>query len=342
MVDGIADRPTGDVRPRYRRVERLLGDDTSGEDALPVSFAERAFRLLLDEEVEADDVTLPIARVQRDGAGGFALDPQFLPVALQLGAHARLRELPLRIAEMLAAKASALVESLGGVTDASQAAYVGNELATRWLLHAVRSAEGPLRHLAATPTAHPERLWLELLRLAGSLCTFALEASPRDLPSYDHGDPTTCFGALERFLRTHLDVVVTSHAVVVPLARVDDVLHTAAVPDARCFEPGARWFLAVRSPLPDAELVARVPQLAKACAARFVMELVRRAYDGLPMVHVPAPPAAIAPRPDRRYFELTLTGPCAEALHKARDFGVYVPEGVPDPSLQLVVLVPAR
>jgi type VI secretion system protein ImpJ len=83
---------------------------------------------------------------------------------------------------MLDAKGSALAAAAppGAVpSGAGPAAYVGNELATRWLLHAVRSAEAPLRHLLATRGAHPERLWLELSRLAGALCTFSLDLRAR-------------------------------------------------------------------------------------------------------------------------------------------------------------------
>jgi type VI secretion system protein ImpJ len=126
----------------------------------------------------------------------------------------------------------------------------------------------------------------------------------------------------------------------VPLARSADTLWVAPVADARCFQPGARWFLAVGSPIGAAETAARVPVLAKACASKFVLELVRRAFPGLPLEHLPAPPPTLAPRADRTYFAITLAGPCAQALQENREFGVYVPDGIPDPALELAVLVP--
>jgi type VI secretion system protein ImpJ len=93
--------------------------------------------------------------------------------------------------------------------------------------------------------------------------------------------------------------------------------------------------------MPAAEVAARVPALVKACASKYVLELVRRAYPGLTVAHVPAPPAGLAPRPGVTYFELTLAGPCAQALRDTREFGVYVPDGVPDAHLELAVLVPS-
>lgn len=329
---------------RFLRVEQAIIDETSGQDPASVTFAARQFRLLLDTEVTPDLITLPIGRVRRDGAGSYVLDASFIPTCVHFGASAWLLEFTHRLVGMLEAKGQALAATLTPAGSApatgAPAAYAGNELATRWLLHAVRTAEAPLRHMLRSREAHPEQLWLEVLRLAGALCTFSLTTQARDLPAYDHDAPEACFTAIERFLREQLDVVVSVRAVVTPLVQVADVLYGAPIADPRCYEPTARWFLAVRSSVGVSNTVALVPQLTKVCATKFVLELVRRAYHGLPMEHVPSPPAALAPRPEFAYFELTLDGPCAKALRDTRELGVYVPNGLPDIELFAAVLVP--
>ncbi len=338
--------PTGEPRPlRYVAVEHEVVDEVTGLDRAALHFAAKNFRLLLDDEVADGDVALPIARIRRDGAGRFVQDAAYVPPCLQIGGSPRLMALLQQIVGMLEAKAATLAvvarpTAAPPVPGAAPSAYAGNEVATRWLLHAVRSAEAPLRHLLATRSAHPERLWLELSRLAGALCTFSLTAQARDLPVYQHDDLGSCFAALERHLREHLDVVVAARAVVSPLTRASEVLFTGPVPDPRCFEPGARWFLAVRSGVGPVETAVRVPQFVKACASRFVLELVRRAYPGMTLEFLPAPPAGIAPRGDTAYFEITVAGPCAQGLRDTREFGAYVPDALPDAQLELVVLVP--
>ena len=331
--------------PRFVAVTRTVVDEASGRDAAPIRFAAKNLRLALDGAIPDGAVALAVTRVRRDGAGRFAVDGDYVPPCLTYAASDRLAGLLRGLVGMLEAKGAALAASLAPAAAVSGAAgpsaYVGNELATRWLLHAVRSAEAPLRHLAAVRHAHPERLWAEVARLAGALCTFSLGTQPRDLPQYAHDDLGGCFGALERHVRVHLDAVVAASAVVVPLARTSAVLHSAVVADARCFAPGARWFLGVTAALPAAEVAARVPALVKACASRYVLELVRRAYPGLGVQHVPAPPAGLAPRPGVTYFELTLAGPCSQGLQDTREFGVYVPDGLPDARLELAVLVPS-
>jgi type VI secretion system protein ImpJ len=341
-ANNVTDDSSGIVA-RYRVREDVLVDESTGADPLAVKLAANSLQLLFDEDLSDAVIALPIARVRRDGRGQFGLDPAFVPPVLHIGASERLLDLTRQIISLLEAKGSSLVASLSQATATATggaAAYVGNELATRWLLHAVRSADAPLRHLLLTRKATPERLYTELARLAGALCTFSLTSHPRDVPLYAHDAATDTFDTLERQLRLHLDVVISARALVVPLQRVSDVLHASPISDARCFEPGVRWFLAVRADLGTADLVDRVQRLTKTCATKFVLELVRRAFNGLPTEHLPMPPSALAPKPDFTYFELTMSGPCALSIQESREVGVYVPDGLPGAYLELAILLP--
>ncbi|HEX6053410.1 MAG TPA: type VI secretion system baseplate subunit TssK [Gemmatimonadaceae bacterium] len=335
---------TGDMRgTRYVETVANVRDETSGEDATEIHFAAKRLRLCLDHEVAPTDVTLPVARVRRDGSGRYVVDPDYIAPTLQIGASERLLEILRSVIGMLEAKGASLSASLGPAgtqrAGAAPAAYVGNELATRWLLHAVRSAEAPLRHLLATRRAHPERLWTELSRLSGALCTFSLTTQARDLPTYAHDDLGGCFGALEHHLRTHLDVVVAAKAVVIPLPRGQDTLYGAAIGDPRCFDASARWFLGVRSALSARDTIVALPQLSKVCARRFVLELTRRAIPGFTLEHVPSPPAGLAPRAELTYFEVVRAGPCDTALTATKEIGVYVPDSFGEAVFELAVLV---
>ena len=200
--------------PRFDEVIAEVRDETSGVDAVAVHFAAKHLRLALDSELRSDEITLPVARLRRDGAGRFVLDPEFIPPCLSIAASERLIGMLRRVVQMLEAKGAALASTLVPASSSGAAsapvAYVGNELATLWLLHAVRSAEAPLRHLLATRRAHPEEMWHELSRLAGALCTFSLTLQARDLPLYAHDDLSHCFAELERHLREHLDVAVAA------------------------------------------------------------------------------------------------------------------------------------
>ncbi len=325
---------------RFRRDERSLVDETTGTDALAVTVATKHLRLLLDDELSAGDITLPLARIRRDAAGQFIVDRDYIPPCVQYGASPRLVAMLQTTVGLLAAKSAALAAAIAGTGAQAAQAYVGNEVAIRWLLHAIRSAEAPLRHLLSNRTAHPERLWIEFSRLAGALCTFSLTVQARDLPMYDHRDLEGCFAALDYHLRAHLDAVVSARAVVVRLTESAPTLHSATITDARCFEPTARWYVGVRTGLGPLLTATHFPQHAKVCATKFVLELVRRAYAGLAVESVPTPPTGIAPRAEMSYFSITLDGPCAQALMQTREIGVYVPDSLPDTVIEVAVLVP--
>lgn len=325
---------------RFRRDERSIVDETTGADALAVTVATKHLRLLLDDELAPGDITLPLARIRRDAGGQFVLDRDYIPPCVQYGASPRLMAMVRNTVGLLAAKSAALAAAIAGTDAPAAQAYVGNEVAIRWLLHAIRSAEAPLRHLMSNRTAHPERLWIELSRLAGALCTFSLTVQARDLPMYEHHNLEGCFAALDYHLRAHLDAVVSARAVVVRLTQTAPSLQSATITDARCFEPTAQWFIGVRTALGPLLTTTHFPQHAKVCAAKFVLELVRRAYAGLALESVPTPPTGIAPRAEMSYFSITLDGPCAQTLTQSREIGVYVPDSLPDAVIDVAVLVP--
>lgn len=358
VYDPVRSSPAAEQAARFAITSRVVSDETVGGDPLEVRFATRRMRLLLDHELTDGLVSLPVARVRRNREGRFVVDDDFIPPIVRIGASASLMELLRRVVAMIEEKGRSIAASISHapLAGVGAAGYAGNELATRWLLHTLKAAEAPLRHMLLTRLVHPERLFLEMSRLASALCTFSISVQPRDLPTYDHANPGPSFLGLEYRLREQLNVVVSAQAVVVPLttstgvrhiglqadsgaAFVGTPLHIGAIPDARCYEPGARWFLGISAPIERHELIDRTHRLVKICASKFVLALVQRAVNGLPLEHVPTPPAALAPRHELTYFELTLDGPCALSLRESKEIGVYLPDAIPSPYVEAIVLI---
>jgi len=300
-ADGEGGTPA--LTPRYVPWSRSVADENTGQEEKELILARKNFRLCLDHEVPEGVVSLPIARVRRDGSGRFTYDQGYIPPSLRIGATEGLPSLVRRLVEMLDQKAGALMtERRQAYT--STAEYAGNEVAGFWLSHAVHSGLAVLQHHLQLRTAHPEALFLELSRLAGALCTFSLDAHPRELPTYDHEDLEGCFGTLEAAVRRHLEVVLPTNRVAVHLERTDEYLYTGTVTDPRCFEPKARWYLGIRAKAAAGKLATDVPRLVKVCAARHVMRLVREAFPGMALDHVPSPPSELSPRLGSEYFSI--------------------------------------
>ncbi len=322
---------------RYLAESRLLADENTGRDEKSVRLGRKNIRLMAETEPLEEWVTLPLARVMRDGAGHFVYDPDFVPPCIELTASDRLMMLLKRLVEILEVKSSALARSAIPQPGLS-AGYSAQQVASFWFLHAINSALAPLRHIYQTRRGHPEQLYLELVRLAGALCTFGLESHPRNLPLYDHRNLDECFSELDRHIRFHLEAMVPSRTVAIPLRRAAQYFFVGDIADTRCLGP-SRWILGIRARLGEAELIAKTPQLVKICSQQFVPELVRRALPGLVLTHLPVPPTAISARLEWQYFSLTKAGPCWEHMVKTRQVGIYVPGELPDPELELLVIL---
>ena len=326
----------GEPSQRYTVESSVVRDEMTGRDERSLSLGKKNFRLLLDSDpgAEADGlVTMPIARIRRDGTGHFAYDPDYIPPALHIGASPRLMSLLHRLLEILESKADSITRGRRGSSDE----FAQREVASFWLLHTINAAVPTLRDYMQSKRVHPERLYMELARLGGALCTFALDAHPRGLPVYDHDHPDLAFDSLDRHIRAHLDVVAPSGRSAIAFSQTAPFLYTATVTDARAFGP-SRWILGVRSSLTPGDIAIRFPQLAKVCSNKFVMELVRRAFPGLTLDYLPYPPASISPQPDMVYFSVQRAGPCWETIVQTHEVGVYVPEAIPIAAMELSVI----
>jgi type VI secretion system protein ImpJ len=322
---------------RYRPGIRVISDETTGRDEKPVAVALKNFRLLLDIEERDGLVTMPLARVRRDGAGHFIYDPEYIPPSLRIGASGRIMALLERLLGILDARAESLMAERRG-TESPLREYASREIANYWLSHAIHSGIGPLRHHFQTASAHPDILFTELSRLAGALCTFSLHSHPRDLPHYDHDQLEHSINVLDRQIREQLELVIPTRCLSVPLHTADGHLHRATIADARSFGR-SRWYLGVRSSAAAADLAAQLPRSAKVCSAKHVARLVREAFAGLALEHVAAPPAEIAPRNDTQYFTVTQTDPCWRSIVESQEFGVFLPAVIPDAELEVVIVL---
>jgi type VI secretion system protein ImpJ len=319
-------------KARYVAEARTLHDENTGVDERPVRLGRKNLKLVFDSEPEAGLATLPLARVIRDGSGHFALDAAFVPPVLSIAAAQPLMHLLERIIDILNEKAAAMQKG----ADGSRTDYSPREIANFWLAHAVNSALAPLRHHLIVKRPHPEELFLELSRLAGALCTFALDSHPRDLPLYDHDNLGDCFERLDRHIRLHLETIVPTTCVSIPLHAAGDYFWEGEITDQRVLGR-SRWVFAVRSRITEAELMTRVPQVVKICTPPFVRELVRRALPGMELVHLPHPPQSIPTRSEVQYFGITRSGPCWDHMQKTRRIGVYVPGEFPEPEIEILV-----
>lgn len=323
---------------RYACQVANLHDENTGRDEKPVPLGRKNLGLIVESDATNNLLTLPVARVMRDGAGRFVCDPTFIPPCLKASASPRLMSLLNRLVEILEVKSTAVSQDQQQGQGRFQTGLTARQVSQFWFLHAINSSLTPLRHFLLSKHGHPEELFREMSRLAGALCTFGLDAHPRSLPTYDHKHLDRCFDALDEHIRRHLEIVVPAQAITIPLNQVGRYFYEGEVKDQRCFGR-CRWILGIHSPIGEAELIAKAPQLLKVCSAKFVPDLVKRAMAGLTLKHIQVPPSAVAAKVDSQYFLVERSGPCWEHIMKTRMVGVYAPGELPTPEMELIVIL---
>jgi type VI secretion system protein ImpJ len=316
---------TGSPSTRYGSVQRSLRDETISQDENTVDFARKNLALYsqAQAETEADTISLPVARILRDGKGGFILDADFIPPCLRIGASEGLVLLLHRLVEALEEKIATVQRGKrksGGMELGTSALDVANY----WFLHSLCSSVPALRNHLTNRRSHPEEVYRDLARLAGSLCTFSLESTPDEIPKYNHLDLASTFRQLDASIRRNLEVIVPSNTVTLDFKKAGNYISVAPVTDERCLRR-ARWIFGVRSSLGDSMLLRQVPALVKICSAEGVGKLVQRALPGMELLHVPVPPSAISAQADMHYFSISAAGACWQHILATKQVGVYVP-----------------
>jgi type VI secretion system protein ImpJ len=322
---------------RYWSAPRTLRDETNGVDEREVELAHKNIRILTENELTPELQALPLARVTRDHRGKFVYDEEFVPASLRISASDTLMYLLEQLLEVIGEK-SATITRGSQRPDRFEPGVSALDIANYWFLHSLHSALPPLRHLIHTRHTHPADCFLELSRLAGGLCTFAVDSDPRNLPEYDHSNPGPPFRALSAHIRRHLEIVVPSNTILLNFSPTGSYIHQAPVTDERCLHH-ARWVLGVRSSIGESEQLRLVPRLIKVCSARFVPELVKRALPGMTLTHLQVPPTAIRAMPDMQYFSVDTSGGCWEHILQTGTVGIYIPGEIADPEFTLTAIV---
>lgn len=309
-------------------------DENTGLSEKPIMVAEKNFRLASANEYLDGTVALPIARVRRTEAGKLELDQRFVPPILAIGANPHLLAMARRLVEILTAKGNSLSrvrrERGKGLAD-----FGVSDVANFWLLYSTNRYLPEMRHLLELRQTHPERLYASMLGLAGALTTFSSTIHPTQLPEYDHEDLGSCFDRLDSALRELLETVVPANHVAIPLEETRSSIYAAPVDQDRYLD-SSEVYLAISGSGMEADRIAR---LVKVTSGDRIDHLVRQAVGGLDLRFVAHPRNEVPIKLDYRYFALEQSGEEWESIRRARNIAVYVPGEVPDPKLELVIML---
>jgi type VI secretion system protein ImpJ len=332
-----AESAAGPPMTRYLAETRMFTDENTGDDEKPVQVARRTFRVLFGDDYRDGYSTLRIAQVIRNAAGIPILNPRFVAPCLSLAASPYLNSLLRRQIEILATKSGSLSgprRQRGKIT----AEFSPSETANFWLLHTVNSYLPELKHIWKVRKGHPEPAYVAMLRLAGALATFSLEARPENLPDYDHDDLGRCFTLLDEKIRDLMETVIPSKFVAIPLDPRDRFIWGGTVTEDRYFRD-SQFFLAISAKIGVDDLIRKVPQLVKISSNEDIQRLIRNALPGITLRHTPVPPAAIPMKLDSQYFSLNQSGELWNIMTLSRQISVHVPGEIIEPRMEILIVL---
>ena len=325
---------------RYRAEVEMACDENAGNSEKPITVGRKNLRLLVDGENREGNAVLRAARVVKTEAGSFQLDSHFVPPLLDFHASNYLLAIARRLVEVLAAKSTELAGERRHKNQ-SLADFTTADIPRFWLLYTVNQAMPQFRHLFEKRQCHPEHLYSAMLSLGGSLTTFSLEARSRELPLYDHDSLGACFMSMDERLRLLLDTVIPTNYVYLPLKQIRPAVYSVSLDDER-YLGAARMYLAVSAEAGRADIAAKAPHLIKVCSADGIENLIQLALPGVAMSHQGTPRGGIPIRLNFEYFELNQGGPQWEAMVRSRSLAAYVPADLPNPQLELVIVLPGN
>lgn len=207
-----------------------------------------------------------------------------------------------------------------------------------WLLNALNSIEPILADFVHYPAVHPELVWRELARLAGSLLTFSLDHSVSAIPAYIHESPSQTFPPLFTLLNTLLEASLPSRVIALELDALPGNRWKADLHDPRLREE-ADFYLSVRSSLSAHLVLHQLPRVCKIGAPDDVTHLINVALNGVPIVPLTQVPAALPLRLENHYFALDMHSAPAKAMLASGCCMIYVPGTMGDLNPELFAVL---
>lgn len=330
------DSAEANPQARYLIERRAVGDIFTDAAETEVLRLSKLAVLKTGDEPRDQYVSLPLLRVRRTSSNGFDRDPAFAPPSLTMRSAPALQLQLRRLIDSLRAKAEALY-GVHREPSKNVIEFRSGDIASFWLLHTVSSACAALTHLYRNADLHPERVFQEMLRLAGGLMTFSKGHTLDDLPAYEHTTPGACFGRLDTILRDLLDTVISTRYFSIPLSEPKPSFHLGRLESDK-IDASTAFYLCVSASQSQAEIIESVPFRFKVGAPDDVEKLVLSAMSGVRLTHAAQVPAAIPIRPGASYFELNPHGSLYERMLKAQSMMIYTPDIYSDLKLELIAV----
>jgi len=332
------DEATAETASRYTRSSETFIDSTSSlriEEEVEIALPRLTFELRRTSK--PGYMALGIARVLEVRDKNVLFDDRYVPPMLVSAAHPVISGWINRVIGWIDAK---LEELARYAVDPSSG---GGLQSVEYLVLQLLNREIPsLIHLQRSGYVHPERLYEQLLHLAGELATFVTqERRARDYPAYDHDNLENVFAPLMRDLQEFLSAQLGRRAIRLEIIERAQNAFISPIRDRSLFR-NATFVLEVTALRPLIEIQNDFPHLFKVGPNTKMNEIVHANLPGVPLVHLPTPPPHIRAITDHVYFYMDRKSQLWPDFSNAASIGMHFSGDWPELELYLWAILEDR
>ncbi|MEM9827799.1 MAG: type VI secretion system baseplate subunit TssK [Planctomycetota bacterium] len=307
-VDEFSGEHAGNGPARYRPLQVHLPDEVDAASVEPILVRHVNARILLSTDDLDGYEVLRIARVVRGSDGGemARLDTRYIPPCLTAGAWPGLRgDVLYALHDRITQRIEWLSQTIQQVgIDANQVG--GNQVRQLMLLQTLQQGAATLDGLKRSTSISPESIYLELVRICGSLDLFATgQRRPADLPAYDHDNLGGVLFAIKARIESCLAQIGKRPFRQRNFVGGDRGMHVEL--DAQWLTPGWRVYLGVRRASLPADALISLLQSGKLDwklgSLRQIDTLFRGRVAGVDLKSLEAVPGVLPPTTQWSYFE---------------------------------------
>ncbi|WP_371136561.1 type VI secretion system baseplate subunit TssK [Novosphingobium sp.] len=319
---------------RFMVDEEDVADSFSGERVRePIEIGRPNLRFGVTRDQTYGRVCLGLVRVREVQNKRLMFDDRYIPPAQDIRACTRLKGGLTDILGRADQRAKELALRAVEATDG------GAETFASFLLLQALNRWGPmLQHLDSLPAVHPERLYEQLVGMAGELATLARpERKAPPFPRYDHENLQLTFDPVLDLLQTMLSYDAPRSAIQLPIELVEPGSYVSVIRDHTLYQYGY-FYLAVNTAGNLDQARTMFPNLAKIGPGQNMHAIVHASLPGIPLRHIPTPPSQLRVLPGYVYFELDRGVAEWREFARASALGLHVADPnnmLPDLKLEL-------
>ena len=328
----FAESEAGSLDARFATSETQVSDNFSSDRAIEaIETGAPNLRFGMTPDETEGRLLLGVARVREVSGKKLIFDDRFIAPAVDIRAsrlRSALSDLIGRSDQMVGELALRAAESTEGGQDTYRAFLLLQSL-NRW--------RAVLQHLSTMPSIHPERMFENLVAMAGEISTLTRkERRPPELPEYDHENLQGCFDPVIDLLQTLLSGEFDRSVEPLDLEARGPGSYMHVIKN-RTLLKQSYIYLAVADKTKSMEDIRkRFPSVCKIGPNTKMRELVaNQLQPGVALRHTTTPPTQLHVLPGYVYFELDRGAADWAEIYEAPAMGIFVADDWPELKLEL-------